>query len=167
MGRCQLEALASRAPLLLTGCVTLGQFLDLSWILYKWGKGIHHDGRGAALSHCFTRPNSWTHSRAEKSLVRSARGPAARMTIRCPRIQDGKITWVLQMWAYPGSSFDLLDPGNSRETPLGWHDVKTSTGKDPCSPLPAPRCCTCPRAPESLDLEAVKGAVPPRCASSA
>lgn len=60
--------------------------------------------------------------------------------------------WVLEMWDYQGSSLDLPNPGNSRENPLGWHDVKTGVGRDPCSP--------CSRAPESLSMGAVKGPCP-------
>lgn len=67
--------------------------------------------------------------------------------------------WALQIWDCQGSSLDLPNPGNNRENPLGWRHAKTGMGREPCSPLPALRRRTLPRAPESLSTGAVMGAV--------
>lgn len=85
-------------------------------------------------------------SRAEKPSAWSARGPAERMAIRCPRIQDGKIMWALQIWDCQGSSLDLPNPGNNRK-PAGLASCKNRHGEGALFPLASSETPYPPQSP--------------------
>ena len=83
--------------------------------------------------------------------------PEFRMARSCGRYRYGTVRALAWTCRTPETT----------ENPLGWRHAKTGMGREPCSPLPALRRRTRPRAPESLSTGAVMGAVRPCRALSA